>query len=108
MAHATEKKLRAALQVLLPLIDAIEADDWGLDATRDLRAYTRETLADLDSGSLRTGDTQAFRRLGRLGSELQLHSWAELWRSVPAWKEPIARAEEATRALHEDLHNRSS
>jgi hypothetical protein len=107
MAHPSEKRLRGALSVLLPLIDDIEADDWGLDATRDLRVYARATLADIDNGSLRTGDREAVRCLGRLGAELQFHSWADLWRSVPAWKEPIAHAEEAARALHADLQNRS-
>jgi hypothetical protein len=107
MAHTAEQKLRTILAALLPLIDEIEADDWGLDATRDLRAYTRATLTDIDNGSFRIGEPEAFRRLGKLGAELQLQSWAELWRSVPGWKEPIARAEEAARALHEALQNRS-
>jgi hypothetical protein len=99
--------LRAALAVLLPLIDEIEAEDWGLDATRDLRGYARATLADLDNGSLRAADPEAVRRLGRLGAELQVQSWADLWRSVPEWKEPITRTEEAARVLHAALQSRS-
>jgi hypothetical protein len=107
MAQNAEEQLRAALERLLPLIDEIEADDWGLDATRDLRAYARATLTDISSGSLRTADPEAVRRLSRLGAELQVQSWAELWRSVPEWEEPMARAEEAARVLHQTMQRRS-
>ena len=78
MAPDAQEQLRAALERLLPLIDEIEADDWGLDATRDLRAYTHATLADIENGSLRASDADAVRRLSRLGAELQVQSWAEL------------------------------
>src|SRR3954470_18478364 len=99
MAHTAEEQLRAALRVLLPLLDEIEADDWGLDATRDLRAYGRATLADLENGCFRTPErADAIRRLGRLGAELQLQSWAELWRQIPEWAEPMTRAEQAARS----------
>jgi hypothetical protein len=106
MAPNAEKQLRVALETLLPIIDEIEADDWGLDATRDLRAYARATLGDIENGTFRTADPEAVRGLSRLGAELQLQSWAELWRSVPEWKEPKARAEEAARLLHEVMQSR--
>lgn len=107
MAPTAEDQLRAALDRLLPLIDEIEADDWGLDATRDLRAYARATLADISNGSLRTADPEAVRRLSRLGAELQVQSWAERWRSVPEWKASMARAEESARLLHQAIQSRS-
>jgi hypothetical protein len=107
MAPNAEEQLRVALEGLLPLIDEIEADDWGLDATRDLRAYAQATLADIENGSLRTADAEAVRRLSRLGAELQVQSWAELWRSVPEWKEPMTRAQEAAQLLHQKVQSRS-
>jgi hypothetical protein len=106
VAGKAEKELRAALGILLPLLDEIEADDWGLDATRDLRAYGRATLADLENGCFRTLErADAIRRLGRLGAELQLQSWAELWRQIPEWAEPMTRAEQAARSLREALQD---
>jgi hypothetical protein len=102
----SEKELRAALEALVPLLDDIEADDWGLDATRDLRTYSHATLADLENGCFRTIErADALHRLGRLGAELQLQSWAELWRQTPEWAEPMARAERAAHSLSQALQD---
>jgi hypothetical protein len=97
--------LRVTVSRLLLAAGAEEADSWGADVFRRLMSYARAVALDLEADLYRgAAGGQALDRLERLGTELNLHDWADLW---PAGTTVVQEAQAAVLAFREVVRARA-
>ena len=87
----SRQALSTRLIGLIAAAEAAEAESWGADVFRRLLSYARAASLDLDADLFQgAAAEEALGRLQRLGAELSLHQWLDVWPEASEYNAIVA------------------